>query len=254
MRKLYKVKQTNSLGEAAERLSLTLGEPVTQADILRLMADGELGVYWFLEEALMRPSSLDATSRSLFHDDKRDGEVKFQSGLFRIDMQSNSAAREWVRKLAVGDAWDGRSFNGTVLLAGDGSVWELMKFAEYDVIDGISYFCETRFPGQGDIVVTADELERIEAKFDRADQAGDDATCSESSAKARATLQKQVAALALLLAEKSNRYKKGDTPNASQIAEGVRDILDRLPDANRHGLSPSNLRANIAAGMELLSK
>lgn len=68
----------------------------------------------------------------------------------------------------------------------------------------------------------------------------------------RASLQKQVALLAIALAEKSKRYKVGDAPNASQIAETVAEILDGLPDAKRRGLSSSAIRATIKAGLSHL--
>lgn len=69
----------------------------------------------------------------------------------------------------------------------------------------------------------------------------------------RATLQRQIAALALVLAEKSSKYAKGDRPNGSQIAEAVDELLSWLPDANTRGVSKSNIRANISAGIGLLN-
>ncbi|QBQ97892.1 hypothetical protein [Paraburkholderia pallida] len=72
------------------------------------------------------------------------------------------------------------------------------------------------------------------------------------SNKERASLQKQIALLALVLSEKSGKYKRGDKPNASQIANAVEDMLDALTDVNRTGLSKTNIRNCIAAGLELL--
>ncbi|WP_449412593.1 hypothetical protein [Pandoraea soli] len=69
----------------------------------------------------------------------------------------------------------------------------------------------------------------------------------------RGTLQKQIAALALVLAEKSNRYKRGQKPNVKQIADAIEDLLEALPDSNKNGLSSANIRANITAGIDLLS-
>ena len=68
----------------------------------------------------------------------------------------------------------------------------------------------------------------------------------------RASLQKQIGALALVLAEKSAKYKNGDKPNASQIAEVVSITLDAMPDVNKRGVSSANLRASIKAGIGLL--
>ena len=68
------------------------------------------------------------------------------------------------------------------------------------------------------------------------------------------SLKKQVAALALLLAEKSGKYKKGDKPNAYQIAEAVGELLDAMPDANTRGVGKSSIRDSIKAGLSLLTE
>ena len=46
MRKLYTLKKWYSLDDAATRLSLTLGEPITVQDIRQLMAEGNISAYW----------------------------------------------------------------------------------------------------------------------------------------------------------------------------------------------------------------
>lgn len=69
----------------------------------------------------------------------------------------------------------------------------------------------------------------------------------------RNTLLKQIAALSLVLAEKSGRYKRGSKPNALQIAEETGTILDALPDANSRGVGGSSIRESIKAGLELLT-
>jgi hypothetical protein len=48
MKKLYKLKQWYSMADAAERLSLTLGEKVSAEEILELSLDGHLGLYWYV--------------------------------------------------------------------------------------------------------------------------------------------------------------------------------------------------------------
>jgi hypothetical protein len=69
----------------------------------------------------------------------------------------------------------------------------------------------------------------------------------------RNTLLKQIAALSLVLAEKSNRYKRGGKPNALQIAKDTVEILDALPDADTRGVGSSSIRESIHAGIELLT-
>jgi hypothetical protein len=70
----------------------------------------------------------------------------------------------------------------------------------------------------------------------------------------RTKLLKQIGLLALVLSEKSNIYKIGNRPNASQIAEGVKTLLDLLPDANRKGVLSSSIRDSIHDGLDLLDK
>jgi hypothetical protein len=74
----------------------------------------------------------------------------------------------------------------------------------------------------------------------------------ELGQRERGSLQKQIAALALLLAEKGGRYQKAARPNSNQIAEAVSELLDALPDARTRGVSKSALRESISAGLALL--
>jgi hypothetical protein len=68
----------------------------------------------------------------------------------------------------------------------------------------------------------------------------------------RTRLLKQVAVLSLILAEKVKRYRRGQKPNANQIADSVAEMLDALPGANKYGLSSTNIRGSIAEGVALL--
>lgn len=70
----------------------------------------------------------------------------------------------------------------------------------------------------------------------------------------RNNLLKQIGGLALVLAEKNNRYKKGDTLSANAIAESVIEIIDTLQDANKYGLGKTSIRKNISSGLKLIIK
>ena len=77
----------------------------------------------------------------------------------------------------------------------------------------------------------------------------------EISETERVKLLKQIGVMAILLSKKSNKLQKNiDKPNVSQIAEVLQVELDAMPDANRKGLSVSNLRASISEGLKLLNK
>lgn len=78
-----------------------------------------------------------------------------------------------------------------------------------------------------------------------------DTTLSDNERK---RLLKHIALLAMALAEKGQRYKRGDKPNANQIAEAVKDILEALPDANGYGAGASSIRESISAGIALLNE
>lgn len=69
----------------------------------------------------------------------------------------------------------------------------------------------------------------------------------------RNNLLKQIGSLSLLISEKSNLYKKGNKPNALQIATAVGEIVDALPAANKAALGASSIRESIRKGIELLT-
>lgn len=76
----------------------------------------------------------------------------------------------------------------------------------------------------------------------------------ETGKRERETLLKQVGAMATLLAEKAALYRRGEKPNASQIAEAVVDLIAEIPDVNSSGLGRSSIRANVTEGINLLRK
>lgn len=69
----------------------------------------------------------------------------------------------------------------------------------------------------------------------------------------RQKLHKQIAAIALVLAEKSKKYQKGTKPNALQIADAVQSILDAVDFPGKKGTGSTELRNSISEGIKLLS-
>ena len=71
-------------------------------------------------------------------------------------------------------------------------------------------------------------------------------------------LLKQIGAIALVLAEKSNKYKRGNAPNALQIANEVQEILDAGLIDNKNlfkgkkGTGSTEIRNSISEGLKLL--
>jgi hypothetical protein len=68
----------------------------------------------------------------------------------------------------------------------------------------------------------------------------------------RDKLLKQIGLLALVLAEKSNRYKRGKKPNAFQIAKDAQLIIDAAELPGKKGTGSSELRDSISQGLKLL--
>ncbi len=68
----------------------------------------------------------------------------------------------------------------------------------------------------------------------------------------RITLLKQIGILSLALAEKNPKYKRGNIPNASLIAEFAHEIAEHIPDIELKGLSVNYLRVRIADALKLL--
>lgn len=68
----------------------------------------------------------------------------------------------------------------------------------------------------------------------------------------REKLLKQIGVMALVLAEKSNKYKRGDAPNAYQIANEVQDILGAGRFEDKKGTGSTEIRDSISKGLKLL--
>ncbi len=65
---------------------------------------------------------------------------------------------------------------------------------------------------------------------------------------------KQIAALALVLAKQSNKYKNGNKPNASQIANAVQELLDAEDFQGKSGTGTTEIRDSISKGLNLLNE
>jgi hypothetical protein len=83
-------------------------------------------------------------------------------------------------------------------------------------------------------------------------RAGDVGNLSLGKAREQ-TLLKQIAALALCIAEHGKKYKRGDKPNVNQIATAALVIVEAREDFKSTGLAASSLRASITGGLDLLN-
>jgi len=90
------------------------------------------------------------------------------------------------------------------------------------------------------LVISHDDLKRLQQP---------EPSLTESD---RDKLLKQIGGMALVLAEKSGKYKLGEKPNASQIAEAIQAIFDAGDFQGRKGTGSTELRSSISAGLKLL--
>lgn len=106
-----------------------------------------------------------------------------------------------------------------------------------------------RFPNDAVIVVRTAVLREFEKSVNGAPPSTEKPLADNE----RNNLLKQIGSLSLALAEKSNRYKRGDKPNVSQIADATIETLDALPDVKTGGVGKSSFRESITAGIALLT-
>lgn len=91
------------------------------------------------------------------------------------------------------------------------------------------------------MIVLAEDLERIKKEKQK---------LTESE---RDNLLKQIGLLALVLSEKTSKYKRGEKPNASQVAKDAQLIIDAFPFPSKEGTGSTKLRDSISKGIELLN-
>lgn len=99
MNGLNNLKKWYSLEEAAKRLSVTFGNEVTIKDVLQLMIENQIGIYWYLRKSYFLPS--DEYDQFLSDGYKYgQGKLIFDSGIFQV-LQTHGEASPIKNKL-----WD----------------------------------------------------------------------------------------------------------------------------------------------------
>ena len=96
------------------------------------------------------------------------------------------------------------------------------------------------------------ELDTVSAERDELRAKATNAPSGGESVTERENLLKMLGGMALLIAEKSGRYQRGDSPNASAIASAVAELIEHLPSANNYGLSDRNIRSKLPEAIRLL--
>lgn len=178
MRKLYQLKKWYTIEETANRLTLTLGEPVSSADVLRLMAEGQLGAFWYVQDR-------DAVELGV-GDWYLTGEMcvgrlsektSLLRGIYRLEMGISQGVKDWLMSLARGDGRDANvHFGGSTCLVDEQNrMWELLERLDEQYLqesaqdlayDDVSNYKSSDYrPRRDEIIVVKQELEQFEAQF-----------------------------------------------------------------------------------------
>ncbi|AMP36821.1 hypothetical protein [Ralstonia solanacearum] len=191
MRKLYQLKKWYTVGEAAKRLTLTLDERVDSTDVFRLMADGELSVFWYVrgrDGVEVAPANWYVTEDDLDEDEeypevptaylsvsRQSEKVSFLDGVYRVETEVCRGSLDWVISLATGQGGNIASLCGTLLIDEQGRMWELLERLDErrrrDLPEGLPYDDVGHYkissgrPRIEEIVITKQEIERFEAQF-----------------------------------------------------------------------------------------
>lgn len=270
MREFGSFKRWFTVTQAANLLRESFDEDITDSDVLDHVYAGQIPVWWDATARYAMPiargchcfgarpiQSLTGIGRQQsgaqreqwFHQSER---VQLLEGVYRIAFD----ARRDRQEIFDGDRSGKIVFaDGILLLDRDNDsllqVLRRMPSRPGGSSSARDFIVDLEFPSPESFRIGSADLRNL---------LNDESTRTDTSApsdlgeRERASLQKQIGALALALASASNRYRKGDDPNSSRIADAVTEILDALPDAKRQGTGSSSIRASIKAGLDLLSE
>jgi hypothetical protein len=270
MRELGSFKRWFTVAQAASVLRESFGEDITEIDVLDRVYAGEIAVWWdatgryampvargshcfgICPDQTMLPQRRRLTPAQREFWSPVADHVRLLDGFHRIAVN----ARKDRQEIFDGDRLGKIEFaDGILLLDQDNDsllqVFRRMPSRPAGSNKARDFIVDLEFPSPDTFRIGSADLRNL---------LNDDRTGTGASApsdlgdRERASLHKQIGALALALASASNRYRKGDDPNSSRIADAVTEILDALPDAKRQGTGSSSIRASIKAGLNLLSE
>jgi hypothetical protein len=196
-----------------------------QQDILKFAANGQLQLYAFIKP--------------------------YSRVFFRLDGRST----EWMSTtpVVVSPEVAGRLICETYVNVDE---WTTKDSARWERGSGPSAALQGLHITASSLVIFTDELKRFEAEHAESTQPD---ICPTSLAvgisdSERDKLLRQIAGLALLVAEQNSTYRRGGAPNADKIAKEVGELFDALEDSNSFGAGNTSVRISIAAGLKLLKK
>ena len=262
MKKIFKLKKWLSLGDAARRLSLICEEEITYKDIIQLCLDGELDVCWYFRYGWAREAAMYTSLIGVWFQDEKALVSKKDTGSLSIeDLMNEFLHGPKGTLLTIGSLSEPFRIEGTYKIVLDtgtfrdhllsfltGSESKLVNIEGCLIVDDDGRYLQPveflpnkdnekvferlaeraypsdQLPELDELVLLREDLEKLEVKISNPN------TNTNTNTKLRTpqeTVVKNLALMALLLSETSAKYKKGETANASQIANDLEKLAAR---------------------------
>ncbi|OUS34125.1 hypothetical protein A9Q94_17300 [Rhodobacterales bacterium 56_14_T64] len=276
MKKIYKLKQWYSIDDAADRLSLTLGEEVSSLAVLELALDGHISLHWFMRHVSAQEGVYETRSELMLLDKENkltlpmgmEGEgatvnvlvkdffpldgrksISILDGPHRLRLELCIALEDYLRAHLTNTGGNLSCFDGFFVENDDGHLFQVMKSFDSEYIKSMSpderlnvydvrrYYPSGYWPDLSELGFTKQELERFEGTLL-------DSCPKEVASRERQTLYKLIIAMAV------DFYGYEPKASRSPFPKELEGILDRL------GLpvSDDTIRQKLKEAAELLDQ
>ena len=273
MKKIYKLKQWYSIEDAANRLSLTLGEEVSSAEVLELALDGHIRLFWFMRHVSVQEVEFQTCSirvpldkEYVFGRDLNDqnsvvaqfsdffpfedrAHVSILNGPHRLRLELCGALEDYYRSHLTNTGGELISLDGFIVEDDKGRVFQVMaRFGGSDLKnmfpdervsfhDVRRYYPSCDWPQLTELGFTMGEIENFENALQNDKE-------QVVASRERHTLYKMLIAMAL------DGYGYDPTASKSPFPKELEGILDRL------GLpvSDDTIRQKLKEASELLDQ
>jgi hypothetical protein len=274
MKKIYKLKQWYSIDDAADRLSLTLGEEVSSLAVLELALDGHISLHWFMrhvsaqegvyetrselmlldkENKLTLPMGMEGATvnvqvKDFFPLDGRKS-ISILDGPHRLRLDLCGALKDYLRAHLTNTGGGLITFDGFFVESDDGHLFQVMESFDSEHIkrmfpderlsvrDVRRYYPSGYWPALSELGFTKQELERFEGTLQ-------DSGPKEVASRERQTLYKLIIAMAM------DGYGYKPMASRSPIPKQIEDALDRLGIP----VSDDTIRRKLKEAAELLGQ
>lgn len=273
MRKIYKLKQWYSVDDAANRLSLTLGEEVSTAEMLELALDGQISLFWYMRHvsvqevefqtrSIMMPLDIETMFGQELNDQNSSmiqyasffpfedrTHVSILDGPHRLMLEVCGALEDYFRAYLTNTGGDLISIDGFFVEDDKERTFQIMESfggpylkkmypdERVNFSDVRGFYPSANWPEMSEIGFTKSEIEKFESELqDKEEKA--------VSSRERHTLYKMLIAMA------KDGYGYDHVASKSPFPKELEGILDRL------GLpvSDDTIRNKLKEASELLDQ